>query len=117
GAAEPVPPSTAARVGRSRTRVQRRRIEAETAPPLPCTAVSGHAPRLGELAGGAAEKDEADRRVHDHEGQMRRQAVAEERLLRDGPAEEVDPRQLARPEVRRRDRKRGEEEDDGEKGQ
>src|SRR5438128_2426734 len=32
-------------VGRSRTRVQRRRIEAETVPPLPCTAVSGHAPR------------------------------------------------------------------------
>src|SRR3989442_3737240 len=35
-----------ARVGRSRTRAQRRRIEAETVPPLPCTAVSGHAPRL-----------------------------------------------------------------------
>src|SRR5437667_8031885 len=32
-------------VGRSRTRVQRRRIEAETVPPLPCTAVSGHASR------------------------------------------------------------------------
>src|SRR5439155_19804542 len=31
----------AARVGRSRTRVRRRRIEAETVPPLPCTAVSG----------------------------------------------------------------------------
>src|SRR5436309_2012456 len=35
---------SAARVGRSRTRVQRRRIEAETVPPLPCTDVSGHAP-------------------------------------------------------------------------
>src|SRR5437773_11898096 len=34
-------------VGRSRTRVQRRRLEAETVPPLPCTAVSGHAPSLG----------------------------------------------------------------------
>src|SRR5439155_8618844 len=32
------------RVGRSRTRVQRRRIEAETVPPLPCTALSGRAP-------------------------------------------------------------------------
>src|SRR2546428_2887873 len=39
-------PSPAARVGRSRTRVQRRRIEAETVPPLPCTAVSGHAPDM-----------------------------------------------------------------------
>src|SRR5881628_1940646 len=39
-----VPPSAAARVGRSLTRVQRRRIEAETVPPLPCTDVSGHAP-------------------------------------------------------------------------
>src|SRR5437016_7650780 len=66
--------------------------------------VHGRVTRLGELSGGAAEKDEADRRVHDHEGQMRGQAVAEERLLRDGAAEEVDPRQLARPEVRCRDR-------------
>ncbi len=29
-----------------RIRVQRRRIEAETVPPLPCTAVSGHAPSV-----------------------------------------------------------------------
>src|SRR5436309_4287106 len=36
----------AARVGRSLTRVQRRRIEAETVPPLPCTDVSGHASKL-----------------------------------------------------------------------
>ena len=30
-----------------RIRVQRRRIEAETVPPLPCTAVSGPSPSLG----------------------------------------------------------------------
>src|SRR5947199_292100 len=35
------------RTGWSRTRVQRRRIGAETVPPLPCTAASGHAPRRG----------------------------------------------------------------------
>src|SRR6184192_4808239 len=89
---------------------KRRRCPRLPAPPSRVTL-------LGELAGGAPEKDEADRRVHDHEGQMRRQAVAEERLLRGGTAEEVDPPQLARPEVRGRDRKRGEEEDDGEEGQ
>src|SRR5205814_1497636 len=37
-------------VGRSRTRVQRRRIEAETVPPLPCTAVSGRAPSRALVA-------------------------------------------------------------------
>src|SRR5882724_8200676 len=40
------------RTGRSLpTRVRRRRIEAETVPPLPCTAVSGHAPSIGGGAG------------------------------------------------------------------
>src|SRR5207253_3300683 len=36
----------------ARTRVQRRRIEAETVPPLPCTAVSGHAPSSATTARG-----------------------------------------------------------------
>src|SRR5216117_2769928 len=49
-----VPRSAAARVDRSLTRVQRRRIEAETVPPLPCTDVSGHAPspRRASASGG-----------------------------------------------------------------
>src|SRR5207249_4276568 len=50
-----VPRSAAARVGRSRIRVQQRRIEAETVPPLPCTAVSGHAPSAGAAWGGRTE--------------------------------------------------------------
>src|SRR6266850_3018253 len=56
--------SVAARVGRSRTRVQRRRIEAETVPPLPCTAVSGHGPRL-RLSGCARAARLGTRRARD----------------------------------------------------
>src|SRR5436853_2314240 len=81
--------------GRSRHPTRRRRIEAETAPPPPRTAVSGHAPRLRvrgrgqEVVGrdeGAGQRDELEASADAKDG-LRRVAT---RLGLRG-AEDLDP--------------------------